>query len=86
MSGRNEDRGRKDRSRADRSYFCIIKSDDVFRERFRSGRLSATVAQDPAKIGATSLDLLVEAVKAGKLTPVGAAPKQVAVDSVLVTK
>ena len=55
-------------------------------EMVKAGRLSATVAQDPAKIGATSLDLLVEAVKAGKLTPVGAAPKQVAVDSVLVTK
>lgn len=55
-------------------------------EMVKAGRLSATVAQDPAKIGATSLDLLVEAVKAGKLTPVGAAPKQIAVDSILVTK
>ena len=51
-----------------------------------AGRLTATVAQDPAQIGATSLEILVEAVKAGKLTAVGAEPKQVAVDSVLVTK
>ncbi|MCM5559400.1 D-allose transporter substrate-binding protein [Pleomorphomonas sp. JP5] len=56
------------------------------REMVAAGRLTATVAQDPAQIGATSLEILVEAVKAGKLTAVGAEPKQVAVDSVLVTK
>ncbi|GGD94801.1 D-allose-binding periplasmic protein [Aureimonas endophytica] len=51
-----------------------------------AGRLSATVAQNPAKIGGDSLALLVEAVKRGTPTPAGAQPKQVAVDSILVTK
>lgn len=50
------------------------------------GRLSATVAQDPAKVGATGLDLLVDAVKGGKQTAVGAEPKFIAIESVLVTK
>ena len=31
-----------------------------------AGRLTATVAQDPAKVGATGLDELVKAVKSGK--------------------
>ena len=50
------------------------------------GRLSATVAQDPAKVGATRLDLLVDAVKSGKQIAVDAEPKFVPIDSVLVTK
>ncbi|MDR3516072.1 MAG: D-allose transporter substrate-binding protein [Azospirillaceae bacterium] len=52
----------------------------------KAGRMTATVAQDPAKIGATGLDLLVEAVKNGKQTAVGAVPKLVLIDSILVTK
>jgi D-allose transport system substrate-binding protein len=51
-----------------------------------AGRLSATVAQDPAKVGGDSLAILVEAVKRATPTPVDAAPKQVAVESILVTK
>jgi D-allose transport system substrate-binding protein len=51
-----------------------------------AGRLTATVAQDPAKVGATGLDLLVDAVKSGKLISIDAEPKFVPIDSVLVTK
>jgi D-allose transport system substrate-binding protein len=52
----------------------------------QAGRLSATVAQDPAKVGATGLDLLVDAVKSGKQIAPDAEPKFVPIDSVLVTK
>jgi D-allose transport system substrate-binding protein len=51
-----------------------------------AGRLTATVAQDPAKVGATGLDLLVEATKGGKQIAVDAEPKFTAIDSILVTK
>jgi len=51
-----------------------------------AGRLTATVAQDPAKVGATGLDLLVEAVKSGKQVGIDAEPKFTAIDSILVTK
>lgn len=51
-----------------------------------AGHLTATVAQDPAKVGATGLDLLVEAVKSGKQIAVDAEPKFTAIDSILVTK
>ena len=52
----------------------------------QAGRLSATVAQDPAKVGAIGLDLLVDAVKGGKQIALDAEPKFVPIDSVLVTK
>jgi D-allose transport system substrate-binding protein len=51
-----------------------------------AGRLTATVAQDPAKVGATGLDLLIEAVKGGKQIAVDAEPKFVPIESILVTK
>jgi D-allose transport system substrate-binding protein len=51
-----------------------------------AGRLTATVAQDPAKVGATGLDLLVEAAKSGKQIALDAEPKFTAIDSILVTK
>jgi D-allose transport system substrate-binding protein len=51
-----------------------------------AGRLTATVGQDPAKVGATGLDLLVDAMKSGKQIAVDAEPKFVPIDSVLVTK
>ena len=50
------------------------------------GELSATVAQDPAGIGAKGLELLVEAVEAGNKGEVGVVPDMTPVDSVLVTK
>ena len=56
------------------------------RDSVQAGRLTATVAQDPAKVGAEGLDLLVAAVKAGKVSAVGVEPKQVNVPSVLITK
>jgi D-allose transport system substrate-binding protein len=52
----------------------------------QAGRLTATVAQDPAKVGATGLDLLVDAVKGGKQIGPDAEPKFVPIDSILVTK
>jgi D-allose transport system substrate-binding protein len=60
--------------------------DPEARDMVKAGRLTATVAQDPATIGSTGLDLLVAAVKSGKQTPVGTEPKVVTVDSILVTK
>jgi D-allose transport system substrate-binding protein len=51
-----------------------------------AGRLTATIAQDPAKNGATGLELLVAAVKSGKQIALDAEPKFVAIDSILVTK
>ncbi|MBB3398805.1 D-allose transporter substrate-binding protein [Rhizobium sp. BK060] len=51
-----------------------------------AGRLTATVAQDPEKMGADGLALVVETAKSGKLIDVGSDAKQVAVDSILVTK
>jgi D-allose transport system substrate-binding protein len=51
-----------------------------------AGRLTATVAQDPAKVGATGLDLLVEATKSGKQIATDAEPKFTAIDSILMTK
>jgi D-allose transport system substrate-binding protein len=51
-----------------------------------AGRLTATVAQDPAKVGSTGLDLLVDAMKSGKQIALDAEPKFVPIDSILVTK
>jgi D-allose transport system substrate-binding protein len=51
-----------------------------------AGRLTATVAQDPAKVGATGLDLLVEAAKSGKQIAIDAEPKFTAIESILVSK
>ena len=51
-----------------------------------AGRLTATVAQDPAKVGATGLDLLVQSVKIGKQIPVDGEPKFTPIESILITK
>ncbi len=48
------------------------------------GQMTATVAQDPAQIGATSLDLLVEAVEAGNKGEVGVFPETTPVESVMI--
>lgn len=50
-----------------------------------NNELSATVAQDPAQIGATGLDLLIEAVEKGNKGEVGKFPEKTPVESVLVT-
>ncbi|HEY0790917.1 MAG TPA: substrate-binding domain-containing protein [Chthoniobacterales bacterium] len=51
-----------------------------------TGRMTATVAQDPAKVGATGLDQLVAAVKSGKQIALDAEPKFTAIPSILITK
>ena len=51
-----------------------------------AGQLSATVAQDPAGIGAKGLELLIEAVEAGNKGEVGVVPEMTPVDSTLIVK
>lgn len=55
-------------------------------ESVKAGELSATVAQDSAGIGATSLNKMVETVKAGTAIDVNATPETIPVDSYIVTK
>ncbi len=55
-------------------------------ESIRAGQLSATVAQDPAEIGATSLRKMVEAVKEKPEFDPKATPQTIPVDSYVVTK
>lgn len=51
-----------------------------------AGELAATVAQDPAGIGAKGLEMLIEAVKAGNKGEVGVVPEMTPVDSELIIK
>lgn len=55
-------------------------------ESIRAGQLSATVAQDPAEIGATSLREMVEAAKEKPGFDPSATPRTIPVDSYIVTK
>lgn len=55
-------------------------------ESIRAGQLDATVAQDPAEIGATSLRQMVEAVKNKPKIDPKTDPKTIPVDSNIVTK
>ena len=55
-------------------------------ESIAAGQLSATVAQDPAQIGATSLDLLIDSVENGTEAKVGEFPEKTPIDSVLITE
>ena len=52
----------------------------------QAGELSATVAQDSAGIGATSLKRMIEAVKNNETIDANATPETIPVDSNLVTK
>lgn len=52
----------------------------------KAGQLSATVAQNPAEIGATSLREMVEAVKENVKIDPNATPQTIPVDSYIVTK
>ena len=54
-------------------------------ESIAAEQLSATVAQDPAQIGATSLDLLIDSVENGTEGKVGEFPEKTPIDSVLIT-
>lgn len=51
-----------------------------------SGELSATVAQDSAEIGATSLRQMIDAVEKGEAIDVNATPETIPVDSYIVSK
>lgn len=53
-------------------------------ESVKAGELSATVAQDSAEIGATSLRKMVETVKAGTKIDVNVEPEVIPVDSYIV--
>jgi len=55
-------------------------------ESIKAGQLDATVAQDPAKIGATSLRQMVDAVKNKPKIDPSKEPKMIPVDSYIVTK
>lgn len=52
----------------------------------KAGKMAATVAQDPAAVGAESLRQMIAAVKSGKQIPLSQDPVFVAVDSKLITK
>jgi D-allose transport system substrate-binding protein len=52
----------------------------------KDGKMAATVAQDPAEVGAESLRQLVKAVQGGKQIDLSADPVFVAVESKLITK
>lgn len=48
--------------------------------------MTATVAQNPADIGASGLKLMVDAAKSGKVIALDKVPQFKLVDSILVTK
>lgn len=66
----------------------VVGTDGVpeAKKMIKEGKLTATVAQDPAEIGAKGLRLLVEAQKSGKQIPVENEPKFETVDSILITQ
>ncbi|ARB73158.2 TPA: D-allose transporter substrate-binding protein [Pasteurella multocida] len=66
----------------------VVGTDGVpeARKMVSEGKLTATVAQDPAEIGAKGLRLLVEAQKLGKQNSVDNDPILATVDSILVIK
>jgi len=66
----------------------VVGTDGVpeARKMVSQGMMTATVAQNPAEIGANGLSILVAAVKSGKLIALTAQPKIETVDSILVTQ
>lgn len=56
------------------------------KEMVKNGQLTATVAQDPAAIGAAGFKLLVTATKKGKVIPADQQPLVNVIDSLLITK
>lgn len=50
------------------------------------GQMTATIAQNPADIGATGLRLMVDAAKSGNVIPLDKQPEFKLVDSILVAK
>lgn len=69
-------------------HILVVGTDGVpeARKMVAEGMMTATVAQNPAEIGANGLAILVETVKSGKLIALDAKPRIVTVDSILVTK
>ncbi|WP_213992802.1 D-allose transporter substrate-binding protein [Sodalis sp. dw_96] len=69
-------------------HILVVGTDGVpeARKMVSDGLMTATVAQNPAVIGANGLVILVDSVKSGKLIALNAQPKIVTVDSILVTK
>lgn len=51
-----------------------------------TGQMTATVAQNPADIGATGLKMMIDASKTGKVITLDKTPEYKLVDSILVTK
>ncbi|CAK9886199.1 MAG: D-allose-binding periplasmic protein [Candidatus Erwinia impunctatus] len=56
------------------------------RKMVEAGQMTATVAQNPADIGATGLKLLVSTSRTGKVIPLDKTPEFKLVDSILITK
>ncbi len=54
-------------------------------EMVKKGRMAATVAQDPARVGAEGLAVMVKAVEENKQIALDAEPEYIAVDSLLIT-
>lgn len=52
----------------------------------KAGNMDSTIGQDSAKVGATSLDLLIDAANSKKNITATEDPKLVSVDSILITK
>ncbi len=55
-------------------------------EMVKTGRMAATVAQDPARVGAEGLATMVKAVEENNQISLDAEPEFIAVDSILITK
>lgn len=66
----------------------VVGTDGVpeARKLISEGKMTATIAQDPAKIGQEGMKILVDSIKAGVLISPTAAPKTAMVPAVLVTQ
>ena len=71
-----------------RGKVLVVGTDGIpeARKMVEAGQMTATVAQNPADIGATGLKLMVDAEKSGKVIPLDKAPEFKLVDSILVTQ
>ncbi len=65
---------------------CGTDGDDDALEAVANGQMTATVAQDPAAIGVTSIELLIDACENPGKYEESAAPEKTPVDAILVTQ
>lgn len=68
---------------------CIVVGTDGLDEAYdsiRAGKMAATVAQDPAMIGKTAFEKLLQSVRDGNAGTKGQAPEPTYIDSILYTK